>query len=287
MPTALITGAKQGIGWAAAQRLADAGWDVYAGVRDDASMQRIRRAYERIIPVLLDVTNPEHLAALDHTLPPHLDAVVNNAGWALLGPVEALTAEDMRRQFEVNLLGSVAVTQAVLPRLRASHGRIVFVSSTGGRSAVPMEGAYCSSKFAIEGIADALRVELRPWGIRVIIVEPGPTNTETWQGVETMIDDMEGRLSPAHRELYARHVTGLRQNIQRFASVAAPPELAGRVIEQALTAKHPRPRYLVGSPARMIMTMNAILPTRVGDAVGARIAGVGRSAARSESAEVA
>lgn len=274
MPTALVTGARQGIGWATVQRLADAGWTVYAGVRGDASMERIAQAGGRIIPVRLDITDPAHLAALADVLPDRLDAVVNNAALGVLGPVEAVSIADLRRQFEVNLVGTVAVTQAVLPRLRASEGRIVFISSTGGRSVVPMEGAYCSSKFAIEGIADALRVELRPWRIKVVVIEPGPTDTEAWQSVNTMIDEMDEKLSPVHRDLYARHVAGLRQNVSRFASAAASPELAAKVVERALTARRPRPRYLVGGPARMIMTMDAVLPTRLGDALGARIAGL-------------
>lgn len=274
MRTALVTGARQGIGWAVAQRLAAAGWMVYAGVRDDASMKRIADVGDNIVPVRLDITDPAHIAALDQVLPERLDAVVNNAAFALLGPLEGVSVADLRQQFEVNVVGTVAVTQTVLPRLRASRGRVVFISSTGGRSAIPMEGAYCSSKFAIEGVADALRVELRPWGIKVVVVEPGPTDTEAWQGVNTMIDDMERKLSPAHHDLYARHVHGLRQNVGRFASVAAPPKLAGAVVERALTATRPRARYLVGNPARMIMTMNAILPTRLGDGIGARIAGL-------------
>ncbi|MGB4135922.1 MAG: SDR family NAD(P)-dependent oxidoreductase [Microbacterium sp.] len=277
MPTALVTGARQGIGWAATRRLVATGWTVYAGVRDDASMQRIAdddAAAARIVPIRLDITDPAHIAALDDVLPDRVDAVVNNAAFALLGPVEGVSIADLRQQYEVNLVGTVAVTQAVLPRLRASKGRIAFVSSTGGRSVVPMEGAYCSSKFAIEGIADALRVELRPWRIKVVVIEPGPTDTEAWQSVDTMIDDMERKLSPAHRDLYARHVAGLRQNVGRFASVAASPVLAGKVIERALTARRPRARYLVGGPAHMMMTMDALLPTRLRDAVGARIAGL-------------
>lgn len=274
MPTALVTGARRGIGWAAAQRLADGGWTVYAGVRDDASMKRIAHAGGRIIPVRLDITDPAHLAALADVLPDRLDAVVNNAAIGVLGPIEGLSIADLRRQFEVNLVGTVAVTQAVLPRLRASQGRIVFISSTGGRAVVPMEGAYCSSKFAIEAIADALRVELRPWRIKVVVIEPGPTDTEAWQSVDTMIDEMEDTLSPAHRDLYTRHVAGLRKNVSRFGPAAASPELAAKVVERALTARRPRTRYLVGGPAHMIMTMDAVLPTRVGDALGARIAGL-------------
>lgn len=274
MPTALVTGARRGIGRAITERLAGAGWTVFAGVRTDVGPDRPVEGGGRITPVLLDITDQTHVDGLADVLPDRLDAVVNNAGVGVLGPVEALSMADLRRQFEVNLFGQVAVTQAVLPLLRASAGRIVFISSTGGRSVVPMEGAYCSSKFALEGIADALRVELRPWSIAVSVVEPGPTDTEGWREVETVIDDMEERLSPRHRDLYAQHVAGLRRNISRFGSATTPADDVARTVERALTARRPRARYPVGGPAHAIIAMNAVLPTRTGDALGARIAGV-------------
>lgn len=274
VPTALITGAGRGIGRAIAERLAGAGWTIYAGVREDVSRERAVEADGRITPVLLDITDQTHIDGLADVLPDRLDAVVNNAGIGVLGPVEAVSMADLRRQFEVNLFGQVAVTQATLPRLRAARGRIVFISSTGGRSVVPMEGAYCSSKFALEGIADALRVELRPWSIAVSVVEPGPTDTDGWRDVARVIDDMEERLSGPHHDLYAQHVTGLRRNISRFASVTTPPDDVARTVERALTARRPRARYPVGGPAHAIIAMNAVLPTRTGDAIGARIAGV-------------
>lgn len=273
MPTMLVTGARRGIGAAIARRLAVAGWSVFAGVRDQDSFDRLAGEGE-VAPVMLDVTNPSHIAALDDVLPGRMDALVNNAAFGLLGPVEGITIADLRHQFDVNLIGQVAVTQAVLPRLRQSGGRIVFISSVGGRSVVPMEGAYCSSKFALEGIADALRVELRPWGIPVSVIEPGPTDTETWQEVGTMIDDMERRLPPHHRDLYARHVAGLRGNVARFGSATTPPDAVARTVERALTARRPRFRYLVGAPAHAMIAMNAVLPSRAGDAIGARVAGL-------------
>lgn len=274
MPTALVTGTRRGIGRAVARRLAGSGWTVFAGVRDLADWDDTAGVDEHITPIRLDVTDQAQIDAVARVLPDRLDALVNNAAVATLGPVEALTTTDLRRQFDVNVVGTVAVTQAVLPRLRTAAGRIVFVSSVGSRSVVPMEGAYCASKCAIEGIADALRVELRPWRIGVSVVEPGPTDTETWREVDTMIDDMDARMSPLHRDLYARHVAGLRQNIARFGSAVAPPDAVARAIEHALTARRPRARYVVGAPARTMVAMSALLPTRTGDAIGARIAGL-------------
>ncbi|KAF2413150.1 retinol dehydrogenase [Microbacterium sp. B35-04] len=274
MPTALVTGTRRGIGRAVARRLAGSGWTVFAGVRDLTDWEVMAESDQRITPVSLDVTDQARIDAGADALPDRLDALINNAAFAVLGPVETLTTADLRRQFEVNVVGTVAVTRAVLPRLRTAAGRIVFISSVGSRSVVPMEGAYCASKCAVEGIADALRVELRPWRIAVSVVEPGPTDTETWREVDAMIDDMHARMSPHHRDLYAQHVVGLRKNIARFGSAAAPPDAVVRAVEHALTARRPRARYVVGAPARTMVAMRALLPTRTGDAIGARIAGL-------------
>jgi NAD(P)-dependent dehydrogenase (short-subunit alcohol dehydrogenase family) len=150
----------------------------------------------------------------------------------------------------------------------------VFISSTGGRMVVPMEGAYGASKFALEGLADALRLELRPWRIGVSLVEPGPTDTGSWREIPRMIDDMEEGMSPAHRELYSRHTTGLRSVVSRFGPRAMPPDTVARVVERALTARRPRARYLAGADAHAMIAMKVVLPTGVGDAVAARIAGL-------------
>jgi NAD(P)-dependent dehydrogenase (short-subunit alcohol dehydrogenase family) len=273
MPTALVTGASRGIGEAIALRLATAGWTVFAGVRDEAGRERLLAGNGRITPVLLDITDEAHLADLADQLPVRLDALVNNAAIGVLGPVEAVSPQDLRRQLDVNVVGQVAVTQAVLPQLRTAGGRIVFISSTGGRSAVPLEGAYCASKFALEGLADVLRVELRPWRIDVSLVEPGPTDTGTWREIQTMIDDMDERMSPAHRDLYARHTAGLRRLVSRFTS-PMPPDRVARVVERALTVRRPRARYLAGGPAHATIAMKALLPTRAGDSLGARMLGL-------------
>lgn len=274
MPSVLITGAGRGIGEAIALRLAGAGWTVLAGVRNDSSGDRLAVQDDRIAPVLLDITNEAHVAALQDRLPDRLDALVNNAGTGVLGPVEAVSIPEFRRQFEVNLFGQVAVTQAVLPRIRAASGRIVFVSSTGGRAPVPMEGAYCASKFALEGLADVLRVELRPWHIDVSVVEPGPTDTGPWREIESMLDAMEQGMSTTHRELYAQHISGMRKLVRTLQTRTAPPDVVARVVEQALTARRPRARYVAGAQAKAMVTMNAVLPTRLNDAIGARLLGL-------------
>jgi NAD(P)-dependent dehydrogenase (short-subunit alcohol dehydrogenase family) len=274
MPLALVTGAGRGIGEAIALRLAGAGWTVLAGVRNDSCGDRLAVQDGHITPVLLDVTNETHIAALAERLPDRLDALVNNAGIGVLGPVEAVSIPDFRRQFEVNLFGQVAVTQAVLPQIRAASGRIVFISSTGGRAPVLMEGAYCASKFAVEGLADVLRGELRPWHIDVTVVEPGPTDTGPWREIQSMLRAMEEGMSTTHRRLYAQHISGMLKLVSKLQPRTVPPDVVARVVERALTARRPRARYAAGAQAQAMVTMNAILPTRLNDAIGARLLGL-------------
>jgi NAD(P)-dependent dehydrogenase (short-subunit alcohol dehydrogenase family) len=274
MPSVLVTGAGRGIGEAIALRLAGAGWTVLAGVRNASRGDRLAVQDGHITPVLLDVTNETHIAALAERLPDRLDALVNNAGIGVLGPVEAVSISDFRRQFEVNLFGQVAVTQAVLPQIRAASGRIIFISSTGGRAPVLMEGAYCASKFAVEGIADVLRGELRPWHIDVSVVEPGPTDTGPWREIQSMLEAMEEGMSTTHRELYAQHISGMLKLVTKLQPRTVPPDVVARVVERALTAHRPRARYAAGAQAQAMVTMNAILPTRLNDAIGARLLGL-------------
>jgi NAD(P)-dependent dehydrogenase (short-subunit alcohol dehydrogenase family) len=262
VPSVLVTGASRGIGRATALRLAAAGWDVSAGVRRPEDGESLRtEAPDRIRPVTLDVTEQDQIAALDATLPARLDAVVNNAGAVVGGPIEALPLSELRRQFEVNVVGQAAVTQALLPRLRESRGRIVFVSSLSGRISTPMMGAYNASKFGLEGLADALRLELRPWGIRVVLVEPAQTDTDLWRGAEGELEASVALLSARHRELYRKHIEGFRKSIPRSQKMAAPADGVAGVIETALTARRPKARYVVGASARAQAVMASLTPT--------------------------
>jgi NAD(P)-dependent dehydrogenase (short-subunit alcohol dehydrogenase family) len=275
MPTVLITGAARGIGRATALHLASRGWRVYAGVRnetDGADLQREARTGE-LLPVPLDVTDADQLAGLDTALPERLDAVVNNAGIVVDGPIEAVTPDDLRRQLDVNVVGQAAVTQAVLPRIRASRGRIVFVSSLSGRVATPFMGAYSASKFALEALADALRIEMRPWGIKVILVEPSSTDTDLWRNALDTLDGTEARLRPEHRELYSEQFAGLRKATKMIQKQAVPVGDVVTVIERALTAQRPRARYPVGVASKVQLVASAVLPTAIFDAARARITG--------------
>jgi NAD(P)-dependent dehydrogenase (short-subunit alcohol dehydrogenase family) len=268
--TVLVTGAGRGIGRAITLRLARSGWRVYAGVRTDLAAKELAEESDMITPVELDVTVPEHADGLDRVLPAGLDALVNNAGIGLGGPLETLTREDMRRQLDVNLVGPLAVTRAVLPRLRRNRGRIVFISSINGLVSFPFTGIYNASKFATEAVADCLRVELRPFGVQVGLVEPGVIDTDPWHEMDQLIDELEAGLGPEHRDLYAPQFAGERQLVVKIRRNAKPPELVAAAVEKQLTRRRARPRVLVGGDARSLAAMKALLPARGVDAVWAR-----------------
>lgn len=271
MPSVLVTGASRGIGRETAVRLATHGWAVHAGVRRHEDGEDLRALAPTLVPVLLDVTDATQISLLDRVLPERLDALVNNAGVVVGGPVEGLELDGLRRQLEVNVVGQVAVTQALLPRLRASRGRIVFTSSVSGRVATPLMGAYTASKFALEAIADALRIEVRPWGVDVVLVEPGVVDTDIWRQAEQTMDETEAALIPAHRELYADHVATFRTAVPHLRRGGAPPQKVAATIEKVLTAEHPRARYLVGADARAQVALQALLPRRVWDKALSRL----------------
>ncbi len=197
MGAVLITGASTGIGRATALRLDAAGWRVLAGVRREEDAAALRAAgSERLSPLLLDVCEPEQIAAAAVVAaadPDGLAGLVNNAGVAIPGPLETLPIEELRRQVEVNLIAQVAVTQAMAPAIRRAGGRIVFLSSIGGRVAFPFTGAYHAAKFGIEAVGDVFRQELRPWGIRVAIVEPGSIDTPIWERGQRAADGIGRR----------------------------------------------------------------------------------------------
>lgn len=245
--TVLITGASSGIGAACAKRLAVAGWHVYAGVRTAGT------APSETTEVLLDVTDAEAIAALRFD---HLDGLVNNAGIAIAAPFEDLPVAELRRQLEVNVVGQLAVTQAVLPALRKARGRLVIVGSIAGRSAVPFLGAYAISKFALEAMADSLRLELAPDGIEVALVEPGSIATPIWSKPQPLADGVSERYRP--------RVEAFRTVAAARAAKAAPADLVAKAVEHALTASRPRTRYLVGKDARIRAAIER-LPDRLRD----------------------
>lgn len=268
----LVTGASSGIGEATALRLSGAGWRVLAGVRAEADGERLRAAAgERLEPVTIDVTEAATIAAAAEALGNEpLHGLVNNAGTALAMPLEFLPLDQLRRQLEVNLVGQVAVTQALLPNLRSARGRIVNVGSIAGRSALPFLGAYAASKHALEAVTDALRVELRPFGIAVTIVEPGTIATPIWRKGGELIERLGTELPPELGRLYGERMNAFREAAAAAGRRAEPADDVAIVIERALTTERPKARYLVGRDARRRAVVEH-LPERLRDRVYERV----------------
>ncbi|MDT5279561.1 MAG: hypothetical protein QOJ20_756 [Mycobacterium sp.] len=274
MPSVLVTGAGRGIGKSIVEHLATRGWDVIAGVRSERDAATVTAlSPQRVSSVILDVTDAGHIAALQESLPERLDAIVNNAGVVVSGPMETVSPAEWRKQLEINVIGQLAVTQAVLPRLRRSRGRVVFISSVNGRLSMPLIGAYCASKFALEAAADALRMELRPWHIGVAIVEPAQTDTDIWRTADDMVERTEATLTPEQRDLYARHVAGMKKMIPASQKLAVPAEKVSAVVEEALTARRLRARYVVGVGPKLQVALTTNLPTRMRDLLLRKISG--------------
>ena len=219
--------------------------------------------------VILDITDAGHIAKLAKSLPERLDAVINNAGIAVAGPVETVSPDSWREQLEVNVIGQFAVTQAVLPQLRKARGRVLFVSSVNGRIATPMLGPYSASKFALEAAADALRVELRAWGISVVLIEPAQTDTDMWRTAGDMVLEVEAGMSPAHRDLYAKHIVGMKKFVPRARKMASPKDKVVAVVEEALTARRPKARYVVA----LLPKIQTVLVTNMPAALRDRLMG--------------
>lgn len=276
MKSVLITGASTGIGRATALRLDRAGWQVFAGVRkEEDAAALLEEAPEHLVPLMLDVTDAAQIAAAAERIatdagPAGLDGLVNNAGIAVPSPLETIPIEEFRRQVEVNLTGQIAVTQALLPRIRSARGRIVFISSIGGRIAFPLTGAYHAAKFGVEAVGDVFRQELRPWRISVSIVEPGSIATPIWDRGERTADEI-GERTPHREVLYGKAIASYRKVVKDLAERGIPPEKVAEAIEHALTARRPRARYLVGLDAQVQARLKYLIPTRIFDRAVARI----------------
>ena len=270
MKSILVTGAGRGIGLAITERLAASGWQVWAGARSDEQLALLQ-AIRNVEPLRLDITDRDAVAALATQLPRELYGVVNNAGVVTYGPVEAVPATDLARQLEVNVVAQIAVTQAVLPMLRRNRGRVLFVSSLNGRVSIPGSGAYNASKFALEALADALRVELRQWGVRVSLIEPGTTDTDIWRSAVPTFDAMVDDLDPTQRGLYRRQLDGVRRLLPVLAKTAVSPQRVAAMSEKALLARRPRARYLCDLPSRLQWLAYTLTPTQINDAVFASI----------------
>jgi NAD(P)-dependent dehydrogenase (short-subunit alcohol dehydrogenase family) len=269
--TVIVTGASSGIGEACSVRLARRGWRVLAGVRRDEDAERIAALAAGIEPVRLDVMDTASIAAAAADLRGGgLEGLVNNAGVASAMPLEFLPLDELRRQLDVNLVGQVAVTQAFLPHLRRARGRIVNVGSIAGRSALPFLGAYAASKHALEAVTDALRMELRPFGLEVAIVEPATISTPIWRKGAELFQRLQGDLLDSVTELYGERMAAFRKAAGEAEGRAEAPSLVAEAVEHALTAKRPKTRYLVGRDARRRAAVE-LLPDRLRDRVYERV----------------
>ena len=269
----VITGASTGIGAACALHLDQLGFQVFAGVRTEHDGRALQsHASARLIPIMLDVTQQDSILAARDAVAARvasagLSGLVNNAGFALAGPLELLSMSDLRKQLEVNVIGQVAVSQAFLPLLRQARGRIVNMGSIAGRAATPFLGAYCSSKFALESLSDALRCEVRPWGVSVSLVEPGAVQSEIWERSRTHAEATLSQTRPEQLALYRIQLEKLRDLTVKVQRRAIPAIAVAKVVAQALTATRPKTRYLVGYDAKFRAFLKFWLSDRMQDAV--------------------
>jgi NAD(P)-dependent dehydrogenase (short-subunit alcohol dehydrogenase family) len=277
---ALVTGASSGIGEACAKHLAGLGFNVFAGVRKQADGERI--AGDRIEPVIIDVSDDGSVASASEQVRgavgnTGLAGLVNNAGIAVAGPLEFVDIAEFQKQLDVNVTGVLRATQAMLPMIRLARGRIVNISSIGGRVAIPLVGPYAASKFALEGMSDSLRRELRPWGMHVALIEPGAVATPIWDKGVDQAEELERNAPAEVRERYGEIINAVRKQSEKNRTEGVPPQEVAEAVAHALTASKPKTRYLVGRDAKVRGPMAAVMPDRLMDAAIARALGQRRA----------
>ncbi|MFY1669756.1 SDR family oxidoreductase [Plantactinospora sp. WMMB334] len=263
---AVVTGASTGMGAATARELARRGFHVLAGVRRDSDGAPLRAA--GVEPVILDITDPDHIAALAARVerdPRPLRALVNNAGIPGAGPVEVTPLSQWRRIFEVNLFGHVAVTQALLPALLRGRGRVVNITSLNGKVSMAGYGPYASSKFAMEAVSDALRNELAPHGVQVVVVEPGGVKTEMSRAGIAALGRLDDGMTPEQNARYGALMQAIPSHVAAFTRAGVTAEVAAKTIAKAVTDRRPRTRYTVGAAAALLVRASRILPDRMLD----------------------
>jgi NAD(P)-dependent dehydrogenase (short-subunit alcohol dehydrogenase family) len=280
----LVTGASSGIGLAIVQDLARRGWQVFGSVRSPADAERISGIQpEKIFPIRMDLTKPaeieQSMAQVAERTGPHgLQGLINNAGLAVNGPIEFLNLEDIRLQIEVNFLGQIAVTQAALPLIRLGPGRIVNISSISGRIAMPFFAPYAASKFALEAFSDSLRLELRPWGLHVALIEPGAVETPIWEKSLQAADRRIENLPPLAHAYYGVDINRMRAKTTRTGQNGVSPQQVADAVFHALAASRPKTRYYIGRGIEMTAFFAKHAPDWLRDWVVARMTGFDRQA---------
>jgi NAD(P)-dependent dehydrogenase (short-subunit alcohol dehydrogenase family) len=273
---AVVTGASSGIGRATVLELSARGYHVFGTVRCEADALALRaRGGEAVTPLLADVTDEDQVAAVAARVaetvgPSGLDVLVNNAGQGKFQPLEVLPAAKFRAHLAVNTEAPLRVTQALLPLLRRGRGRIVFIGSVSGRLVLPFSGAHSATKAALAAVADALRLELAAWGIKVILVEPGAVRTAAVDKMEADTTAVLDEIGPAGRALYGAAFTQMMATSLRTLRKGSTADDVARVVVRAVRAPRPRARYLVGSSA-WLPAMLATLPAAVVDAATRRM----------------
>lgn len=263
----LVTGASTGIGRACALHMDRLGWQVFAGIRSAEAMASLRaEGSDRLVPLMLDVTDAGSIRGAVERVSAAvgeagLFGLVNNAGIPYGGPVEFLSLDAVRRLFEVNFFGVIAVTQAFLPLLRQARGRIVNMSSIGGMVSAPFVSPYSASKFALEALSDSLRMELRPWGMHVSVIQPGAIDTPIWDKAGDVVGDLIDSAPQAGLDLYGSALEGMRP---RYARHGISTDATSRAVAHALAAPRPHTRYRIGFEG-MVARLVRLLPGRLRD----------------------
>ncbi|WP_138500683.1 SDR family oxidoreductase [Nostoc sp. PA-18-2419] len=272
----LITGTSTGVGRAAALLLDKKGYRVFAAVRKEKDAESLKNdASENLTPILMDVTKAEEIKFAADIVSKSvgdrgLVGLVNNAGFLVDGPIEYLSIDDLRWQFEVNVFGQIAVTQAFLPLIRKAKGRIINIGSTGGKIAFPFASALCASKFALEAFTDALRMELEPWGIEVILVEPGSIASAAPDKVEESFEKNFANMSPEAKAMYGDAYKFFVEGLIKSNRTGMPPEQVAGAIIEALEASKPKTRYFLSKEQMLLMLdlmLKKIMPDRSFDAM--------------------
>jgi NAD(P)-dependent dehydrogenase (short-subunit alcohol dehydrogenase family) len=283
MRTVVITGASTGIGRASALTLDRKGFRVFAGVRKEADGDGLRQAAsQNLTPVYIDVTEEGSIAAMVKLVAEDvghagLAGLVNNAGTTLPGPIEYLAIDAFRRQIEVNLVGSLAVTKALLPLLIRGHGRVVNVTSGAGKAGVPMMAPYVAAKHGLEGLSDVLRLELDQVGVGVSVIEPGFVATAMGGKLERDVAEAIDALPEEGRSRYGAQLAAMAKTISTHAATGSTPDVVADDVVHALTSKKPRTRYPSGAGAKRMLFLRRVLADRAFDRVIRRMSGVDRS----------
>ena len=273
----LVTGANSGIGLASVLQFAARGWDAWGTVRSEAKADLLTDAAraagvsDRVHPVVLDVSDHEAVVARWPELP-DFHAVVTNAGYSELGAVEEVTAEQARRQLDVNLVAPAVVASCALPAMRARRtGRIVMISSIAGRAAIlPLNGWYHASKYGLEALSDVLRMEVAGFGVKVVLIEPGFFKTEIEQRAGAQAAERSADEASPYRAAYAR----MEATSSMITRLAPPPDLVARTIVHAVETSRPLTRYLVGADALTIAATTPFVPKVVSDTIARFTAGL-------------